>query len=71
MLKYIIACVEKEHRTPTIRQIMARFKLRSPGSPVAYIATLVKKGELVKDTALSRCIRLNPRKYTVSVSKKR
>jgi SOS-response transcriptional repressor LexA len=32
VLEYVITCVEKEHRTPTIRQIGAKFKLRSTGS---------------------------------------
>ena len=71
VLEYIIACIEKDHRTPTIRQIGTKFKLRSTGSVRDLIAALVKKGELIKDAALSRGARLNPRKYNVRVSKKR
>ncbi len=71
MLGFVISCVEKEHRTPTIRQMGAKFKMRSTGSVRDVIYALVKKGELVKDAALSRGVRLNPRKYTVKVSKKR
>ena len=70
VLEFVIACVEKEHRTPTIRQMGAKFKMRSTGSVRDVIAALVKKGEIVKDAALSRGVRLNPRKYTVKVSKK-
>jgi SOS-response transcriptional repressor LexA len=71
VLDYVIQCVEKEHRTPTIRQIGGKFKMRSTGSVRDVINALVKKGELVKDATLSRGIRLNPKKYTVKVSKKR
>lgn len=70
VLSYVIECVEKQHRTPTIRQIGAKFKLRSTGSVRDVINALVKKGELVKDAALSRGIRLNPRKYIVRIKKK-
>jgi SOS-response transcriptional repressor LexA len=31
-LEYIIQCLEKEHRTPTIRQMGAKFKMHSTGS---------------------------------------
>ncbi len=70
-LEYIIACVEKEHRTPTIRQMGRKFKMRSTGSVRDVIAALVKKGELVKDKAVSRGARLNPKKYKVKVNKKK
>lgn len=68
VLKYVIDCIEKENRTPTIRQIGTKFKLRSTGSVRDVIAALVKKGELVKDAALSRGVRLNPKKYKVKVT---
>ncbi len=71
MLDYVIQCVEKEHRTPTIRQMGTKFKLRSTGSVRDVVRALVKKGELLKDEALSRGVRLNPKKYTVKVSKKK
>jgi hypothetical protein len=38
VLEYIIACIEKDHRTPTIRQIGTKFKLRSTGSVRDLIA---------------------------------
>jgi len=69
--KYVVDCVEKENRTPTIRQIGTKFKLRSTGSVRDVIAALVKKGELVKDPALSRGVRLNPDKYKVKVNRKK
>ena len=68
---YILQCVEKEQRTPTIRQIGAKFKLRSTGSVRDVIAALVKKGEIVKDAALSRGIRLNPKRYKVKITRVR
>ena len=71
MLDFIISCVEKEHRTPTIRQMGAKFKMRSTGSVRDVVAALVKKGEIIKDEALSRGVRLNPKKYSVKVGKKR
>jgi len=71
VLNYVIECIVKENRTPTIRQIGTKFKLRSTGSVRDVIAALVKKNELVKDAALSRGVRLNPRKYKVTVSDKR
>lgn len=71
VLDYVKECIEKENRTPTIRQIGTKFKLRSTGSVRDVIAALVKKNELVKDAALSRGVRLNPRKYKVTVSTKR
>ncbi len=71
VLKYVVDCVEKEHRTPTIRQIGNKFNLRSTGSVRDVISALVKKSELVKDAALSRGVRLNPSKYKVKVSKKK
>lgn len=70
-LDYIVQCVEKEHRTPTIRQMGTKFKMRSTGSVRDVIAALVKKGELIKDAALSRGVRLNPKKYTVRVEEKK
>ncbi len=70
VLEYIIQCVEKEHRTPTIRQISGKFKLRSTGSVRDVINALVKKGEVLKDEAVARGVRLNPKKYTVKVKKK-
>lgn len=71
VLKYVIECVEKDNRTPTIRQIGEKFKLKSPGSVVDALASLTRKGMLVKDPALSRGIRLNPTKYSVKVLKKK
>lgn len=71
VLTYVKECIEKENRTPTIRQVGTKFKLRSTGSVRDVIAALVKKGQLVKDPALSRGVRLNPRKYKVVVSKKK
>jgi SOS-response transcriptional repressor LexA len=71
VLKYVIECIEKDNRTPTIRQIGTKFKLRSTGSVRDIIAALVKKGELVKDEALSRGVRLNSRKYKVKVIRKK
>jgi SOS-response transcriptional repressor LexA len=71
VLKYTVECIEKEHRTPTIRQIGDRFKLKSPGSVVDTLAALVRKGFLIKDPALSRGIRLHPNKFTVKVVKKK
>lgn len=64
---YILQCVEKEQRTPTIRQIGAKFGLKSTGSVRDIIYALVKKGEIMKDAALSRGIRLNPKKYKVKI----
>jgi hypothetical protein len=49
----------------------AKFKMRSTGSVRDVISALVKKGELIKDAALSRGVRLNPGKYSVKVSKKK
>jgi hypothetical protein len=46
------------------------FKLRSTASIRITIAALVKKGELVKDDAVARGVRLNPKKYVLKVSKK-
>jgi SOS-response transcriptional repressor LexA len=71
VLAYIIACVEKEHRTPTIRQIGAKFNLRSTGNVRGVLRALVEKDEITRDPALSRGIRLNPRKYKVVVSAKK
>ncbi len=71
VLEYIIACIEKEHCTPTLLQIGTKFKIRSTGSVRDVIRALDWKGELVKDAALSRGVRLNPKKYTVKVSKKK
>ena len=71
VLEYVISCIEKENRTPTIRQIGTKFKLRSTGSVRDVIAALVKKGQLIKDPALSRGVRLNPNKYKVKVMKKK
>jgi SOS-response transcriptional repressor LexA len=71
VLKYVMACIEKENRTPTIRQIGTKFKLRSTGSVRDVINALVKKGELIKDPALSRGVRLNPRRYKVRVVRAR
>jgi len=70
MLEYIISCVEKEHRTPTIRQMGAKFKMRSTGSVRDVVRALEKKGEIIKDAALSRGVRLNPKKYAVKVNRK-
>lgn len=66
---YIIKCVEKDQRTPTIRQIGTQFNLRSTGSVRDIITALVKKGEVIKDPALSRGVRLNPKRYKISVTR--
>jgi hypothetical protein len=71
VLKYIIDSIEKENRTPTIRQIGMKFKLRSTGSVRDIINALVKKGEVIKDPALSRGVRLNSKKYSVKVIRKK
>ena len=71
ILRYVITCIEKENRPPTIRQVGEHFKLRSTGSVRDVVVALVKKGELIKDHALSRGIRLNPDKYKVKVTRKR
>ena len=71
VLKYVIECIEKDNRTPTIRQIGEKFKLKSPGSVVDALASLARKGMLIKAPALSRGIRLNPSKYKVQVIKKK
>jgi repressor LexA len=68
---YILQCVEKEQRTPTIRQIGAKFGLRSTGSVRDVIRALEKKGEIIKDAALSRGIRLNPKKYKIKIMRVR
>lgn len=68
---YILLCVEKEHRTPTIRQIGGKFDLKSTGSVRDVLEALTKKGEIVRDPALSRGIRLNPKKYKVKILKVR
>ena len=70
-LEYIVQCIEKEHRTPTIRQMGDKFKMRSTGSVRDVIYALAQKGELIRDAVLSRGVRLNPKKYTVKVSKKK
>ena len=70
-LEYVKQCIEKDNRTPTIRQIGMKFKYRSTASGREIVAALVKKGELVKDEALARGVRLNPRKYTVKVIRKK
>jgi SOS-response transcriptional repressor LexA len=70
-LEYIIQCLEKEHRTPTIRQMGAKFKMHSTGSVRDVIYALVKKGEIIKDDAVARGVRLNPAKYIVKVSRKK
>lgn len=71
VLDYVITCVEKENRTPTLRQICGKFKMRSTGSAKGVISALVKKNELVKDDGLQRGVRLNPKKYSVKVNKKK
>lgn len=71
VLKYVIECIEKDNRTPTIHQACKKFKLRSTASIRDIYTVLVKKGELIKDPALSRGIRLNPRKYRVKVTTKK
>jgi len=71
ILKYIIRCIENDHRTPTIRQMGDEFNMSSTGSVRDIIRALAKKDELIKDEALSRGIRLNPKKYTVQVSMKK
>ena len=71
ILKYIINCVEQENRTPTMKQMAKKINLRAHGSVKPIIKGLVNKGELVKDTALSRGARLNPNKYIVKVSRRK
>ncbi len=70
-LNYIIECVEKDHRTPTFRQLGDRFNWSSTGSGRRVVEALVKKDEVVRDEALARGVRLNPKKYKVTVSRKK
>jgi len=69
-MDYIVKCVEKEHRTPTIRQLGAKMGWSSTGSTRDVIDALVRKGHLVKDEAVARGIRLNPKMYWVKVTAK-
>lgn len=71
VLEYIKQCIIKDNRTPTIRQVGTKFKYRSTASGRDIVAALVKKGELIKDAALARGVRLNPRKYSVKVIRKK
>ena len=71
VLKYVIDCIEKDHRTPSIRQIGEKFGLRSTGSVRDVISALCKKGFLVKEDAISRGISLNPKLYKVQVVEKK
>ena len=69
-LDYIVRCVERDHRTPTIRQLGAEMGWSSTGTSRVVIDALVKKGHLVKEDAIARGVRLNPRKYRVQVTAK-
>lgn len=69
-LDYIIKCIEKDHRTPTIRQMGQAMKLRSTGSVRDLYAALTKKGYILREEGLARGIRLNPKLFTVDVVKK-
>jgi hypothetical protein len=67
VLEYVKQCIENDNRTPTIRQVGSKFKYRSTASGRDIVTALVKKGELIKDPALARGVRLNPKKYAVKV----
>jgi len=68
VLEYIKECVEREGRTPTLRQIGGHFKMRSTGSVRDILRALTKKGWLICDggKAGGRA-RLNPEVFEIVV----
>lgn len=69
ILKYIIECIEKMQRPPTLREI-AKFAGYSFSSARGTLQSMEKKGVL-KRTGLARGIKLNTQKYSVKVTRKK
>jgi repressor LexA len=71
VLEYVKSCIENNNRTPTIRDTALKFKYSSTGSVREIFMALVRKGELIKDESVARGVRLNPKKYSVKVVRKK
>jgi SOS-response transcriptional repressor LexA len=70
ILKYIIECIEKRQRPPTLREIAKFAGSSSFGSTRTVLQSMEKKGVL-KRTGLARGIKLNTQKYSVKVTRKK
>lgn len=58
ILQYIQGYIEKNHFSPSYREIMGHFSLASPGSIYKYIRTLKRKGMLTAENKCSRSLSL-------------
>ena len=71
VLEYIKSCVERDGRTPTIRQVGKHFGLRSTGSVRDVYAALEKKGWLARVEGLAGGgARLDPDVFTIKVTQR-
>jgi len=70
VLDFIIRSVEKEGNHPTIREIGAKFKMRSTGSVRDVLKALKKKGYIIHDEHVARGYKLDPKRFEFSVTEK-
>ena len=71
VLEFIKGCVERNGRTPTIREIGKHFGMRSTGSVRDVLGALKKKGWLAPVEGLSGGgSRLDPDVFTVKVTQR-
>lgn len=58
ILEFIKNYIAKHGYSPTIREIGDKCSISSPNGVMCHIKALVKKGAIVRDTKMSRTIRL-------------
>jgi repressor LexA len=58
ILDFIIACVNEEHYTPTVREIANQFGIKSPNAVRNHLDAIEKKGHITKKAGASRGIEL-------------
>ena len=71
ILDCIIKSIERHQRTPTDKELCQDLEIGTPAAIRYSVNALEKKGYLLRDGFTARGIRLNPKKYTVQVSKKK
>ena len=70
VLDYVIKCVEAGYGPPTIREVSAKFKLKSTGSVRDVFNALGRKGYMVHAEGKARGRRLNPKVFKTEVKGK-
>jgi SOS-response transcriptional repressor LexA len=59
ILDFLAQCQNREHSIPTVREIAAHFKFKSPGTVTSHLRLLRQKGAITSDPGKARGLRLS------------